>query len=68
MEGKKPWQSKSILVNALCGVGLALSPFVPGLESVSQFVQGHAVEIGVGWSVLNVVLRLVTKEKITLVD
>lgn len=68
MEGKKPWMSKSLWVNAVCGLCLALSPFVPGLEKVHAFVQGHAVEIGVGWSVLNVVLRLVTKEKITLVD
>jgi len=66
METKRPWLSKTILVNAVAGLCVALSPFIPALAGVNQFIQAHAVEVGVAWSVLGVVLRLVTKDKISL--
>jgi hypothetical protein len=68
MENKKPWLSKTILVNSICGLCLALSPFIPALGGISAFVQAHAVEVGVVWSVLGVGLRLITKDKISLQD
>ena len=68
MESKKPWQSKSIMVNAVMGVCLALCAFVPQLKSVADWVQANAVTIGVVWSVLGMVLRAVSKDKIVLMD
>ncbi len=68
MNAIKPWQSKTILLNALMGVCAALVVFVPGLGHVSAWVQGHADMIGMVWAGLNVVLRFVTKDKISLVD
>lgn len=68
MEGKKPWQSKTIVVNAVLGLMAALAVFMPGANDVASFINSHGGEIAVGWSILNVLLRLITKEKITLVD
>jgi len=65
---KKPWQSRTILVNALVGVAAALLPFFPGLASVGSFFSAHSSEVVVVWSILNIVLRAITKDKISLVD
>lgn len=68
MEGKKPWQSKTIIVNAVLGLMAALAVFMPGASEVSAWIGAHGGEIAVGWSILNVLLRLITKDKISLVD
>lgn len=68
METKKPWQSRTLVLNALMGVIAAVALFVPGASVVSDFLKGHEGEAVMVWSLLNVVLRAVTKDKIALVD
>ena len=54
---KKPWQSKTILANLI----VAIVAFFPGLQdSVSPEIVAQAL------IVLNIILRLVTKDKIGL--
>ncbi len=67
-DGKKPWQSKTILINAIIALVGAVALFVPAAGSVGAWINSHGGEIGMGWGVLNMILRLVTKDKITLVD
>lgn len=68
METKKPYLSKTIILNALLGVIAAVAAFVPAASVVSTFISAHAVEIGMGWSILNIILRAVTHNKISLED
>lgn len=68
MENKKPWFSKTIVVNAILGVLAAITVFVPAADMLKQFILNHAGEIGMGWSVLGIVLRLISKDKISLED
>ena len=69
MESKKPWQSKTMVLNAVGGLLTFLALFLPTQMGVaSQFLQAHAMEIGLVWSIANMVLRAVTKDKISLVD
>jgi hypothetical protein len=63
---KKPWLSKTIIINTILGVSIALSAFVPALASVKSFIENNALAIGAGWSVLGVILRTVSHEKIVL--
>lgn len=65
---KYPWESKTILLNAVLGVLAAVALLIPGASMVKDFVMAHAPEIGVAWSVLSVLLRVVTKDKIVLGD
>lgn len=65
---KYPWQSKTILLNAVLGILAAVALLVPGASVVKDFITAHAAEIGVAWSVLGVLLRLVTKDKVVLGD
>jgi len=65
---KYPWESKTIVINAILGVIAALALFVPAASSIKDFISAHAVEIGVAWSVLGMVLRTVSKDKIVLGD
>ncbi len=67
-ETKRPWQSKTLVVNAVLGVVAAVAVFLPGAQSVHDFITGHAAEIGMGWSILNIILRAVTKDKVALGD
>lgn len=59
--GKKWYLSKTILVNILMGVAMIVSVFKPG---VGDFIREHFAETGSAWALVNVVLRLVTKEEI----
>lgn len=65
---KKPWQSKTILLNAVIGVCIALSPFMPGGQIVADWIRAHMETVGLVWMVLNIALRAITKGKIVLVD
>lgn len=60
MTEKKPWQSKTLWINLAVAVSAL---FVPG---GTDWISAHPVEITVGFSVLNIVLRLVTKDKISI--
>lgn len=66
MESKKPWQSKTLLLNGALGVLAFVALFVPGAEAAQAFINGHGAEIGMVWSILNIILRAVTKDKISL--
>lgn len=55
--GKKPWQSKTLWINLI----LAILAFFPQFR---EFVT--AEHIGTIFTVVNIVLRFVTKEKLTL--
>ena len=68
MNTTKPWLSKTIIVNTIGGVTLALSAFVPSLAGVQSFLTQNAVMIGMIWSVLNIALRTLTKNAISLQD
>lgn len=65
MEEKKWWQSKSILFGILTGIAAALAPVVPKL---GEFVAANMNYLGMAWGVAAVVLRIVTKDKIKLLD
>ena len=68
MEVKRPWQSKSMVLNGVLGLLSAAALFMPGAESLAAWINGHAAEVGMAWGVLNIVLRAVTKDKIGLHD
>lgn len=53
----KPWySSKVILVNILMAVAMAMIQF-PALAPVGAFIKEYFAELGVGWAVLNMILR-----------
>lgn len=64
MENVKPlWQSKTILVNIIMGVCMILAQFNPG---ASAFIQQYLGEAGTAWAVINIILRIVTKDKVSI--
>ena len=65
---KSPLQSKTMVVNGVMGLCAFIALFWPGAEGLKQFIDAHASEIAMFWSVLNIVLRTVTKDKIALGD
>ena len=68
MDNKKPWQSRTLVVNAILGIIAAVALFIPGASAAHAFMSEHAAEIGMVWSILNIVLRAITKDKVSLVD
>lgn len=60
MDTKKPWLSKTLWVNAIIAVSAIAAP------SVSQYIVAHPEAVAIGFSVVNIVLRLITKEQITI--
>lgn len=60
----KPWwQSKSILVNLVMGLALIVSQFKP---EAAEFIKSNFGEAGIAWAFVNVLLRLVTKDKVSI--
>lgn len=68
MDTKKPWQSKTLVLNAILGVAAAAALFVPAASGVKVLLEGHVSEIALVWSILNMILRTISKDKIQLVD
>lgn len=68
IENKKPWFSKTILIGSILGLVSALSPFVPFLLPVKDFINSHAIEISTLWGLLTVALRFISKGAISLQD
>ncbi len=66
--GTKPWQSKTIILNALGGLLAASALFWPNSVFVSAWLTNNAATVAMVWSFANVVLRFLTKDKITLGD
>lgn len=65
---KKPWLSKTVWLNSLMAILGIVVVFDPAASVVSAWISAHGVEIGVFWSVLNVALRAITKDKLSLAD
>lgn len=64
MENVKPWwQSKTILVNILMGLAMIIGQFNPSIQAMIQEYLGEA---GTAWALINIVLRLITKDKIVI--
>ena len=62
MNGSKPWYlSKIILANLICGLGLVVGQFIPG---VNDFIQAHFTAVGDAWAIVNIGLRIFTKQEI----
>jgi hypothetical protein len=60
----KPWYlSKMILVNIVMGIAMILGAFKPEFAS---FIKEYFAEAGSAWALINVVLRVVSKDKITI--
>jgi hypothetical protein len=68
MDNKKPWLSKTILMNTVIGLAAVVTPFLPQAAVVQAWIGSHVVVIGTVWSVLNIALRAITKDKISLAD
>lgn len=60
---KKPWLSKTLWVNLIA----AAFAFFPGL-GVSVWIQAHAAEVTMIMAGINMLLRLITKDKVSIVD
>lgn len=60
MENKPVWQSKTVWMN----LAIALGAFVP---PVQQFIVEQPQMVAVIWSVLNIIMRLISKGKIEFV-
>jgi flagellar biosynthesis protein FliR len=56
---KSPIQSKTLWTNLI----LAIVAFIPAAQ---VFIQGHPLFLAEGFAVINVGLRLITKDKISL--
>lgn len=67
-DAKKPWESKTVLVNAALALIGVVAMFYAPASSVADWINGNGVLITSLWGVLNVVLRLITKDRITLTD
>ncbi len=63
MEQKPFWQSKTILVNILMGLAMILAQFNP---SAAEFIKQYLGEAGTAWAIINIVLRLISKDKISI--
>lgn len=57
---KKPWQSKTIIINF---VAASTALFYP---PVHEWVMAHPTEISSLFAIANVILRMVTKDKISI--
>jgi len=64
MEAAKPWYlSKTILVQLLGAVAIIAGLFSP---TVGDFIKNNFSEVGAAWAIVNVLLRLVTKEQVSI--
>lgn len=61
-ESKKPWQSKTILVNFAAAAGALFYP------PVAEWIAANPGILASAFAVLNILLRLVTKDRIGLTE
>lgn len=57
MQNKYPWQSKTVVVNAVIGGAALVALFFPGAVQVPAWLNAHVAEVGAFWSVANIALR-----------
>lgn len=64
MEAVKPWYlSKTILVQLLGAVAIIVGLFSP---TVGEFIKNNFSEVGAAWAIVNVLLRMVTKDQVSI--
>ena len=57
---KSPFLSKTLWLNAIAGLSALLFPVV------GEYISANPTLITTAWTVINLVLRLITKDKLTL--
>lgn len=67
-DSKKPWASKIFVLNLLLAVLGVIQVFWPGALGIENWLHGNDAIIAMVWGGLNAVLRLITKDKISLTD
>ena len=60
MEPKKSYLSKTLIINLVTALAAMFYP------PINEWVAAHPQELVIGFSVLNIGLRLITKDKIEL--
>jgi len=68
MADKKLFKSKTFWFSFLTGLVIALLPLFPVLTPVKDWMAGNSAVVGTVWTVLALIIRILTKDKITLVD
>ena len=63
METKPFYLSKTFYVNLLAIVALIAGSKFPAVDS---FIKSYFLELGSGWAVVNMVLRAVSKDKLSI--
>jgi len=64
VEGEKHFlKSKTFWVNVMAVLGIVLAQYYP---AGAEFIQANFSEIGGAWAVINVLLRMVSKDKLFL--
>lgn len=59
----KPWYlSKTILAQLIAALVIIAGVFFP---PAAEFLKQYFAEAGIGWAMVNVVLRLITKQEIS---
>lgn len=68
MASKNLLVSKTFWFTLVTGLLAALVPALPALSPIKDWFTGNSVLLGSIWTVAGVALRLVTKDKVSLVD
>lgn len=61
MDPKKPWLSKTLWINAIVAVAAIAYP------PAAAYISAHPESVAIGFSIVNIVLRFVTKSEISIV-
>lgn len=67
MAGKRPWESKTLWLNAVVAVVALVQNVVPGIHAWLAD-PGHMATVGLVWAGLGTVVRLLTKDRVVLRD
>lgn len=63
MNDQKPWYlSKTILLQLVAALVIIASIFSP---PAAEFIKTYFAEAGMGWAILNILLRVITKKEIS---
>lgn len=63
---KSPFTSKTVWLSAIGGIVSAVAAFFPQANVVSNFIAANLPVIGMVWSILALIVRAITKDKIKL--
>lgn len=68
MQSKSPFFSKTIWLNVIMGIAVALMPLLPQAASWKAFIDSNMSTIGASWAVAGILLRFLTQDKVQLGD